>query len=224
MFKAKALGVDLPYKTALTEESRARRDAALEPDPLDKTFITHPVLGDMTGRNWKMLTSDQREYTLYAHKTVQEGKTPMSERDFKMLDPTTKEKFLRALQRDPKLKDLAIEMAEASGIDIFGSLEVAKGKGELKIEQYFAGGEWAEDANKYIESTEAMRQYAIIDDPVEKSKKKVRLMANRIEQQITSRGAKILDVRMEGNVRIWKIQFANKNIREIPYDFGQLGR
>lgn len=99
------------------EQAKIARMKAEAIDPLDKPFpIKVPELGEVTTRQWNALPKEEQMYSIY-RANAKEGKV-LSREEYKNLDPTEKEKFLRSAMKDPKLMKAAKELAQAESTQI----------------------------------------------------------------------------------------------------------
>ena len=105
------------YKLALINQANAK---ATKTDPKDEMFpIPVPGIGAVTLRQWSELPTDQKQYAAYVSQAVKLGDSDiMSKNEFENMKPTDREKFYRALLKDPKLMEVAKELKPTTNIDI----------------------------------------------------------------------------------------------------------
>ena len=178
-------------------------------DALDGIYpIPLPGGSKVTHRQWQSLPKSQKEYAIYAHSAkLSDEKDIMTEEEFKLSEPTMKEKFLRKAMADPKLMEAQKEL-NRSGSLVFTSEEAAKKAGmvaqetgDVKAWQYISNGAYVKDLDKYISSTEVRRklQGLVADetDPIKYQKKyevaKAQEKASYIRKQIIAKRGKIVD-------------------------------
>ena len=110
--------MDSIYKSALTEESLARAEASRAPEP------TIPIPGadgkPMPLAVFKSLPKDEHEYLLAKQASKKLGDDEfMTRREFKLMEPTDKEKWITAALENPRLMDAAKELAKAGSTSIY---------------------------------------------------------------------------------------------------------
>ena len=195
--------------------------------PEDRPFpVEVPGVGKVTLRQWRQLPQEEREYALFTHESKKLGSSDiMSRREFRMLDPTDREKFIRQAMKDPKLMEATKELAKAGATKITIGEKVAESKAMagVKNQLYFSGPKWLDDVDKYINSEDVQRR---MFTKAEESGEDVDLVRAReivkyIENKITAgtHGGKIQDVRLsdDGRVMIWTVKWPSGDVEEIKY-------
>jgi hypothetical protein len=130
--------VDQMYKGALTEESLARSEAAKHPkaDPLDQPFpIPHPVLGDISMRQYQALPSDDKAYMSYVMQSqVYRPDDPiMDPIEFKRsVDKEDKLAYIKALSEEPELFERAKELKASGAMNLGELIERTKATTEAR--------------------------------------------------------------------------------------------
>lgn len=132
-------------------------------------------------------------------------------------DPEGREKFLRALMADPKLKSTAIELARAGAINLGTKIEEKKAMSELEGQLYFNDPKWTEDVQKQVTAFDKDQAWLIpeADRPLAKAKVTVKA----IEGKIAAGGGNIQDVKMaeDGKTMIWTVQWPSGDIKKIKH-------
>ena len=126
---------DMTYKNQLMRESNARIRQMEKVDKLDQPFV-----GGLSLREYKSLTASTKEYVLAKEGARLLGdKEFMSQREWETLEPTEREKFVRAAMKDPRLMKAAKELARSGATRISlgekkaGAIATAEGKQEAKF-------------------------------------------------------------------------------------------
>jgi len=111
VFRQKQFGVDSAYKDQLIRESAARTKKYGEVEPISP--LDQPFVSGLTLRQYNALTADTKEYVLAKEGAKLLGdSTFMSQREWEALEPTERERFVRATMKDPKLMEAAKELAK----------------------------------------------------------------------------------------------------------------
>ena len=105
------------YKSQLGKWYEAQTAAVGAPGPLDKPYII-PVNGrQVTVREWNALPEESQKYYMYVFGQELKGKDPMSPREWKMTEPTDRERLLRGIQEDKSLLKTEQDLARARHIE-----------------------------------------------------------------------------------------------------------
>ena len=205
--------VDAMYKGALTKK-------AMEGDPLDKAFpIGVPGVGAVTIRQWKSLPKEDQEYAVYVHGAKNLGdKDIMSKAEWKMVEPTERERFTRAVMKDPKLMGAAKSLAAAGAtrISLEGKLEEKKAMAGIEAQNYFTSGKFVEDVGKHLNSKDVQSTLFQSDNP---SKAKSKEAIKHIEGKIVGGGGSIDSVSWDkdGKTMVWKVRWPSGDVKEVKY-------
>jgi hypothetical protein len=85
----------------------------------EKSPIEVPGVGVVSMAYWKSLPAKDKSYAIFYHKAKQLGDTDiMSKEEWESLEPSAREKFLRAAMDDPRLMSVAKDLARAGGTKI----------------------------------------------------------------------------------------------------------
>ena len=105
------------YKGQLGKWYEAQTAAVGAPGPLDKPYII-PVNGrQVTVREWNALPEESQKYYMYVFGQELKGKDSMSPREWKMTEPTDRERLLRGIQEDKSLLKTEQDLARARHIE-----------------------------------------------------------------------------------------------------------
>lgn len=206
--------VDAMYKSSLMKKYGAETRDLSTPFPVEV-----PGIGQVTRSQWNALTNEDKEYALFVQVAKNIGDTDiLSKREWQLLEPTERERFLRAAMDDPKLMEAARNLAEAQStkINIGEKVETALALSGISGQKYFNDPKWTSELDKYLESDSVRQEWMFKDNP---DKSKAAMIEKFIEQKITGGGGKITDVRLEGRTGIWSVTWANGKKQEIKYEF-----
>ena len=192
-------------------------------EPLDKKFpITVPGIGNVSLRQWNALTKDQQEYAGYVYKAKMMGDEDiMNEKEFKLLEPTEREIFLRSVMADPALKDAAVDLAKAGAtkISLGEKLTETKAKSGLKGQLYFDDPKWTGDMNKYLDSDTVQNELFTLES-ADRDKKTAEFKIKFIEDKITAGGGTVTKAPKfadDGKTVIWTVRWPSGDTRTIKY-------
>jgi hypothetical protein len=197
-------------------------------NPLDRPYPVTSETGEvMSTREWKALPSSEREYLAYLHTAKKLGapKEELTRGFFSSLEPTEREKFVRAALKDPKIMAGAKELAEAGrtqisvGEKIAGKVAEKKALGKLKGQLYFSDPGWIDDIDKRLGSKDILREIFMEsqeggDPELMKAEKTINLIERKI-----SVGGTIQDVKLsaDGKTMTWTIKWKSGDIEDISY-------
>lgn len=209
------------YKRALTGQAMANTQKLLQPNPLDRNYpIPHPTAGAMSLREWEKLPQDEREYASYVYTAKKLGDSDiMSRREFDMLDPTDKEKFLRAAMADPELMAAARALARsgATRISLGEKLEYVEKAGEIRQKQWFTDPKGRAAAfDKFVNSEEVQNQL-FMADPADRARMKSLLAEKWHEEMIKASKGKIISKKLEGRDFVWVVKWPDGKTSEVRY-------
>ena len=205
---------DTMYKQSLMAESAARAKKLGEPNRLDEPFV-----GGLTLRQYTALTPKSKEYELAKEGARLLGdKEFMSQREWEMLDPTEREKFVRSAMKDPALMEAAKDLAKsgATRISLGEKVQTAEAMGKVK------GKLWYTDPNGLPAAVEKFKSSDNYLDKVARSENPERYSIQAVADYIESRlkeGGTVEDVRMEGRTRVWTVKWPDGSIKEIRHAF-----
>lgn len=200
------------YKMGMLEAQTAPK----APSPLDQPFpVEVPGLGQVTNRQWDSLPKEEQEYAIFYNQAKKLGDEDiMTREEYRNLDPTDREQFLRSAMKDPALMEAAVQLAKAGATTIGEIAGREKAKGELKGQLYFKDPDWVDDLSKHMSSS-AVRQKVIQSDnqDLERAKEVVSF----IEDKILASGGSIQDVKWaeDGKTMIWTVQWPSGDIEEV---------
>ena len=206
--------VDMYYKTA-----QIQKLLTPETKPLDQPYpVEVPGVGEVSHRQWKSLTGDQREYALYVHtaKRLDDADIYTFE-EYQQLETTDKEQFLRAAIEDPKLMEAAKELARsgATRISLGEKLEEKKALGELKGQLYFKDPKWVDDLGKYISSEDVQNKIFQSDKP---GLTRAMESVNFVESKILASGGTNQEVKFADDAQttmIWTVRWPSGDVEYI---------
>lgn len=221
---AGAVNVETLKQQTIAELTRARTR-----DPLDRPY---PVTGEtgetMSTREWKALPSSEREYLAYLHTAKKLGapKEELTREFFMSLEPTEREKFVRAAMEDPAMKATAMELSRAGatkisiGEKIAGKVAEKKALGKLKGQLYFGDPDWIDDIDKRLGSEDMQRKVFMEsqkeggDPGLIKAKEAIKYIEDKI-----SVGGTIQNVKLskDGKTMIWTVKWKSGDIEDISY-------
>lgn len=204
--------------------NRRAEIAKLYGGPLEQLYpIQVPGVGQVTHRQWTNLPAEEKEYAIYANAAKNLGDTDiMSREDWKMTEPTERERFIRAAMKDPKLMEAAKEVAEAGAmrLTLGDKLEEVKAKAGLKGQLYFKDPKWTSDVEKHI-SSEDVQNELIQYEPgsAEMIDAKARQKIKFIEDKISAGGGKIMKVKWaaDGKTMIWTVRWPSGDTEAVRY-------
>ena len=214
---------DMMYKQKMMSYYDSLIDKNKAGEPLDQPFpIEVPGIGGVSIRQWNALTKDQQEYAGYVFKAKQLGDEDiMNEREFKLLEPTERENFLRAAMDDPDLMRAARGLARsgATRISLGEKLEEVKAKAGLKGQTYFKDPKWTNDLDKHISSEDVQNELFQLEEGDVKDTKKAEYKVEFIENKITAGGGSVQDVKWDddGTTMIWTVKWPSGDVEEIRY-------
>jgi hypothetical protein len=198
-------------------------------NPLDRPYpITSETGGVMSTREWKALPSSEREYLAYLHTAKKLGapKKELTRKFFSSLEPTEREKFVRAAIDDPALMSAAKELAKAGatkvsvGEKIAGKVAEKKALGKLKGQLWAHDPESIDAINKHLNS-ESMQRKIFMETQKEGGDPglmKAKEAINFIESKI-SVGGTIQDVKLsaDGKTMTWTVKWKSGDVEDISY-------
>lgn len=198
-------------------------------NPLDRPYpVTNETGEVMSTREWKALPSSEREYLAYLHTAKKLGapEEELTRGFFSSLEPTEREKFVRAALKDPKIMAGAKELAEAVRTQISIGKKVAGKVAEKKALGKLKGQLWAHDPesidaiNKHLNS-ESMQRKIFMETQKEGGDPglmKAKEAVNFIESKI-SVGGTIQDVKLsaDGKTMTWTVKWKSGDVEDISY-------
>lgn len=197
-------------------------------DDLDQPYpIPVPGIGIVTLRQWQTLPTEHKEYALAAAQAAKLGDTEfMSMREWKSLEPTDREQFLRSALKDPELMKAAKELATAGAtrISLGEKLEEKKALAAIEGQNYFKNPKWIDDVSKHLESESTQRILDLVPGKGEEYTKNVkRARAEEsikyIEAKIVGGGGTIEDVQWgpDKKTMIWTVKWPSGDTEKIRY-------
>ena len=211
---------------ALKQQTIANLISARE--PLEERFpIALPGVGAVSLRQWKTLPQSERDYALFVHESKRLGDTDiMTRREFEMLEPTERERFVRAAMKDPKLKAATKELATAGatrisiGEKVAGKVAEKKALGKLKGQLYFSDPKWLDDIDERLGGEDIQRKVFMEsqkeggDPGLMEAKEAIKFIEGKI-----SVGGTIQDVKLseDGKTMIWTVKWKSGDIEDISY-------
>jgi len=196
------------------EESKARIGEIERGDRLDQPFISGYSL-----REYKSLPIKSKEYIVAREAARQRGEEFMSQREWENLEPTSREKFLRAAMADPELKKAAEDLAKAGATNIGEIVERGEKKADIKAKKYFTDPKGlTSDVEKYINSDDVQRRLFALD-PSEQDKAAIAEKEKFIISKITGAGGKIdyNKTRVEGRTFVFVVTWPDGKTSEVRY-------
>jgi len=201
------------YQDALRLQSLATTQKMMRPVAPEQT------VGGMPLDQFKALPKDAKEY-IFAK--VAPGFT--SSRDFDAASPTEKGKFIREINKDPKLLETVKEIAKAGkteisiGETVAKTIAVDKAKAGLKGQNYFKDPKWTDDVSKYISSEEVQGELFALD-PKNQSQRQAEKTVSFIENKISAGGGTIEDVIMlpDGRTMQWTVRWPTGDVETISH-------
>ena len=198
-------------------------------DPLDRPYPVASETGEVIStREWKALPSSEREYLAYLHTAKKLGlpEEELTRKFFSSLEPTEREKFVRAAMDDPAMKATAMELSRAGapkisiGEKIAGKVAEKKALGKLKGQLYFSDPDWIDDIDKRLGSEDIQREIFMEsqkeggDPELMRAKKTIKFIEDKI-----SVGGAIQDVKLsaDGKTMTWTVRWKSGDVEDISY-------
>lgn len=198
-------------------------------DPLSRDYpIPHPEAGVMSHRMWQSLPAEEKEFAAYVQTAKRLGAPAeeLTRRFFSSLEPTEREKFVRAAMEDPTMMAAAKELSRAGatrvsiGEKIAGKVAEKKALGRLKGQLYFGDPKWIDDIDKRLGSEDIQRDIFMEaqrtggDPELMKAEKAVKFIEDKI-----SVGGTIQDVKLseDGKTMIWTVKWKSGDVEDISY-------
>jgi hypothetical protein len=216
---------------ALRQQSIANILSARQPleedFPVKVPMGPEGILTTVSLREWKALPQDERDYALFVQASENLGDTDIiSRREFKMLEPTEREQFVRAAMKDPAMKAVAKELSRAGapkisiGEKIAGKVAEKKALGKLKGQLYFSDPDWIDDIDKRLGSEDIQREIFMEsqkeggDPELMRAKKTIKFIEDKI-----SVGGAIQDVKLsaDGKTMTWTVRWKSGDVEDISY-------
>jgi hypothetical protein len=124
--------------------------------------------------------------------------------------------YYNLAKEDPEFKKFYFESKKAGATNINVGERVEE-TAKAKSRTYFKG-DWASDVESHINSEDVQNKMMKFE-PNERTNKVAGERVKFIERQMTSRGAKILDVYWEedGTTMSWKIEWPNGDTETVSY-------
>ena len=143
---------DALYKSQLGDYYKSVAAAQDKGTALDQAFpVEVPGVGQVTQRQWNALPSGDREYALFVATSKKLGDVDiMSKAEFDQLEPTDREKFLRAAMEDPNLMDAAKSLATAGATRIGDFRERAEVGAEVKRQSIVKSPNFVQDVKENL--------------------------------------------------------------------------
>ena len=208
---------DATYKMGIL--GTQQKDA--ETKRLTEQRASAPFIGGYNKSEFKSLPSDEQEYTVYKSSEESQSRSPVSRREFKMMEPTVKEKFLRSALKDPALKGIAKELAQAGVTPLKDKVAEKSAFADVKSKKYFTSPNGlSKDVNKYMSSEEVGNKKFMLGGDEDKISKFIDSeKSSFIADKITSGGGEIVGRRKEGSTRIWDVKWSDGTTSEVRYGF-----
>jgi hypothetical protein len=165
-------------------DNKLAREKMNEVEPLDKPFAIQYGGKDISVRQWNALPKDEQDYAIHV---ADKGSKAISREEFKLLEPTDREKFLTKAMKNPKLMKAAKEL-EAAGSTTINVGERVMEEGRAKDKLTILDPSFASDTK-----AEVMKSLGPLDDT-----------KNILAKVINAMDDKIVRVYGEGNVTISK--------------------
>lgn len=217
---------DIIYKNALTEQALASAEASRRPEGLDQTYpVEVPGVGKVTLRQWNALDKDEKTYAMYVQTAKEMGDSNiMSPREFKLLEPTERERFLTAGLERPEIMEAEkmLRSAGATRISVGEKVETAAQLEELKGEKYFSSPKGLSADIEGLINTKAFSDQMFLlaqDDPAAANDYYNSTVFEYIENKITSKGGEIVDYTQKGNTVIWTVKWPSGRTSEVRHAF-----
>jgi len=214
-----ALGIKAFNQKQLTDEMDMKYQAStMQTQAAQAIEDAEPFIGGYTLDQWKTLTPNQKEYASYKQ-NLDPNEAPMTRRQFDLLEPTTKERFVMAALKNSKLMKATKELYPGISFNIGDATDKAKAIGEVKQEleitdpQFVADSvtKWKKDAYAWDDDIE--RQVSKISERYpDMSKGQARSMGEKF--LIMDKVGDILknqykegkiDASIEGDTIIWTV-------------------
>jgi len=154
---------DMIYKSALADQARATAEKYRTPEVLDTPYpVEVPGVGQVTHREWKTLPSDDKAYALFVAQSKKLGDTDiMSKREYEMLKPTDRERFLRSALDDPKLMEAAKDVAKAGAMNLGEFVERKKATRDVDAKAEVISAKHLAKLEKAVKEDTALDRYGI---------------------------------------------------------------
>lgn len=197
--------------------------------PLEQDFPVKVPMGPdgipttVSLREWQALPQDERDYALFVQTSKKLGDADiMSRREFEMLEPTERERFVRQAMEDPKLMAATKELATAGATKISIGERVSEklALGKLKGQLYFSDPKWTSDIEKHLGSEDMQRKIFMESQKEGGDPELMRAeeTISFIERKI-SVGGTIQDVKLseDGRTMTWTVKWKSGDIEDISY-------
>lgn len=211
--------MDSLYKRAQIQKTYAEINETEDYFPIEV-----PDIGRVTMDQWKALPKEEQEYAIFVNGSKAMGDSePLTRREFEMLEPTEREKLLRAFERDPKL--LALSMKEgaagATRISLGEKMAERKAISQMQGEDYFSDPGWVDDINKYLTSDNVK---AKVNRAIAGRQDTTNIIAeekiNYLESKIKAGGGIITEDPIwdeDGKTVIWTVKWPTGNTERIRH-------
>jgi hypothetical protein len=208
------------------EIARTREERLAKGDTLDQEFpVQVPGVGKVTTRQWNALPKDTQDYAMYVN-SVLPGEKVLNPQEFKNLDPTVQEKFLRRAMEDPELMKAAKELRESGAIRITTG---EKAEAAAAIKRATSAEEaWAQLHNptqlnalvkKAVDDpVTANAIFAARDNPAEMTRIKGRTVAGVIDNMVRAGGGRFVKdtvLSKDGKTLTYTIKWPNHPEPEV---------
>lgn len=204
--------IDAMYKQSLMDKYKAETKDLNTPFPVEV-----PGIGNVTTKQWNALPREDQEYALFVQVSKKLGdKDIMSKREWQMLEPTERERFLRSAMEDPELMSAAKELASSGAmrISIGEKVNTALAMSKISGEKYFNDPRWIDDIDKYLSSPSVQMSWFGAEN---ETQEKAVAAAEYIENKITAGSGKVVDIKWDGKTIVWKVRWPSGNIKELRY-------
>ena len=137
-------------------DSLSKLISATKVESLDRPFLIPSADGrQVTVREWNALPESEQEYSIYVNDAKSKNEKIMSRREFENLEPTERERFLRAAIKDQDLMKSAKELAAAGAtkLSLGGKLEEKEAIDKLGARSLFRG-DWTKEIDKIDQSSD----------------------------------------------------------------------
>jgi len=208
------------------EIARIREERLAKGDTLDQEFpVQVPGVGKVTTRQWNALPKDTQDYAMYVNSVLPREKV-LNPQEFKNLDPTVQEKFLRRAMEDPELMKAAKELRESGAIRITTG---EKAEAAAAIKRATSAEEaWAQLHNptqlnalvkKAVDDpVTANAIFAARDNPAEMTRIKGRTVAGVIDNMVRAGGGRFVKdtvLSKDGKTLTYTIKWPNHPEPEV---------
>ena len=177
--------------------------------------VANPFSGNFSPSDLAGLTPQDLTAVFGMKASMEDSEADRIKEVLDRLEPSAREKYLRSLMADPKLKDIAIELARAGAINLSDKVEEKKVLSELGGQTYFNNPKWVDDVQKQVATFDKDQAWLLPekDRPLARSKVVVRA----VEDKIAAGNGTIKTVVMDKDNRtmVWTVQWPSGDIKTI---------